>query len=99
MHTYDTLNQALTDLNARGYKEDFNLKPFCLECPTLNLQLKPEDFEIKEVYRFEGMSNPDDSSVLYGIESNDGIKGVLVDAYGVYSDSVTPEMAKKLRMV
>lgn len=31
---------------------------------------------------FEGMSDPDDMSVLYAIESADGTKGSIVDAFG-----------------
>jgi hypothetical protein len=38
------------------------------------------------------MSNPDDNSVLFAIESNDGLKGTLLDAYGVYAENLTPEM-------
>lgn len=96
MRDYQNLVEALNDLKTRGYENDFNLKPFCVECASLQLQLHPEDFEIKEVYRFEGMSDPSDNSVLYAIESNHGIKGVLVDAYGVYAEALTSEMASKL---
>jgi len=97
MKQYANLIEALDDLKSRGYSLDFNLSPDCIECTSMQLQLHPEDFEITEVYRFEGISNPDDNAVLYAIESNKGIKGVLVDAYGVYSESVSPEMAAKLR--
>lgn len=96
MKNYQSLVDALEDLKLREYTYDFNLRPHCLECAALQLQLHPEDFEILEVYRFEGMSNPDDNSVVYAIKSRDGIKGVLVDAYGMYAESVTPEMAVKL---
>ncbi len=96
MRDYQNMVEALNDLKKRGFENDFNLKPFCLECASLQLQLHPEEFEIKEVYRFEGMSDPSDNSVLYAIESNQGIKGVLVDAYGMYAEALTSEMAGKL---
>lgn len=96
MRDYQNMVEALNDLKKRGFGNDFNLKPFCLECASLQLQLHPEEFEIKEVYRFEGMSDPDDNAVLYAIESNQGMKGVLVDAYGTYAEALTPEMASKL---
>jgi hypothetical protein len=44
------------------------------------------------------MTNPDDSSVLYAIASTGGLKGLLVDAYGVYSESISQEMIKKLQI-
>lgn len=96
-HSYDTLSGALNGLKQRGYTEDFNLKENCIICTSKPLELKPEEFDIEEVHRFEGMSNPDDSSVVYAISSTYGVKGVLVDAYGAYAEAITPEMAQKLR--
>ncbi len=56
--------------------------------------LRPEDVSIPNFYRFEGPSNPDDMAILYLIETHDGIKGVLVDAYGVYADEKVSEFVK-----
>jgi hypothetical protein len=47
---------------------------------------QPEDLEIVKVYRFEGMSDPADMSILYIIQANDGLIGYSLDAYGAYSD-------------
>jgi hypothetical protein len=44
------------------------------------------DLKIIKVYRFEGDSDPSDSSVLYIIEANDGLIGYSMDAYVVYSN-------------
>ena len=98
MKNYKTLSDATNDLRTRGYTEDLNLKGTCHECPSRNLQLNPEDFAIDEFYRFEGMSNPSDNSIVYAISSKEGIKGVLVDAYGVYADSLNDAMIRKLRI-
>ncbi len=46
----------------------------------------PEDLKIIKTYRFEGESDPSDSSIIYVIEANDGLIGYSMDAYGVYSD-------------
>lgn len=97
-NSYNTLSEALSDLKKRGYTEDFNLKGDCIHCPSLQLELRPEEFEVDEVHRFEGMSYPGDNSVVYAISSRDrNIKGVLTDAYGAYAEAITPEMARKLR--
>ncbi len=99
METFETLSQAITSLQQRGYVNDFNLHPEWIECPPLNKKLKPDEFHVDEVHRFEGMSSTDDNSVLYAVSSPAaGLKGLLVDAYGVYAASASPEMLKKLHI-
>lgn len=93
---YATLSQATNDLRKRGYTHDFNVKGDCVECLALKLQLKPEQFVVDEFYRFEGMSSTDDNSIVFAITSSDGVKGVLVDAYGVYASNLSEGMIKKL---
>jgi hypothetical protein len=94
MHTYDTLSQATNGLKKRGFTVDFNLKENCLVCNTGKYDV--DDFEIVEVYRFEGESNPSDSAVVYAVESKDGTKGVLVTGYGISAEGMSAEMARKL---
>lgn len=98
MNDYQTLSEATNDLRARGYTLDFNLETNCVRCKAEDLELSPEDFEVVEVYRFEGYSNPDDNSIVYAIESTDGLKGVLVNAYGVYADTASDELIAKLEI-
>lgn len=68
-----------------------------MECASLKIEIRPEDFKVDKTFRFEGMSSTDDNSILYAISSKDGIKGLLVDAYGVYAENISEEMRKKLR--
>ena len=98
MKTFETLSEAIDDLKNRGYKNDFNLHPDWIECASLTLKLKPEEFHVDEIHRFEGMTNPDDSAVLYAISSSNGVNGLLIDAYGAYSDSLSTMMINKLRI-
>ena len=65
MKNYDTLSEAINELKANGYTYDFNLKPECLECASLKIEILPEDFQVDEVHRFEGMSSTDDNSVWF----------------------------------
>ncbi len=46
----------------------------------------PTDLKIIKTFRFEGDSNPDDSSIIYLIEASDGLIGYSMDAYGAYSN-------------
>jgi hypothetical protein len=94
MHVYDTVTEAIKGLRERGYTKDFNLKENCIICD--EEKYHPEDFEIVEVYRFEGDSDPADEAVVYAIESNKGDRGVLVSGYGISADEMSSELAKKL---
>lgn len=96
MRTFETLSKAIQSLKNEGYDYDFNLHPDTIECATLKRRFAPHEFHVDAVYRFEGMTSPDDSSVLYAISSTDGLKGLLVDAYGAYAESISQEMIRKL---
>lgn len=98
MKSYKTLSEAINGLKAEGYTEDFNLTENAINCAARNLQLHPENFMIDFVQRFEGMSSTDDNSILYAISSDQGLKGLLVDAYGVYAESLSPAMIEKLKV-
>jgi hypothetical protein len=99
MENYDTVVAALEGLKARGYTLDFNIAFDNIICQEKNICLNPHEFEITEVYRFEGQTNPDDEDVVYAITSKDGsIKGSMTSAYGMYADGLSTEMIKKLAM-
>jgi hypothetical protein len=98
MYTYDTVTEAVNDLRRRGYSIDFNLEFDRIVCHETPVGLLPGEFEIVEVHRFEGNSNPDDEEVVYAIESKHGHKGIIVDAFGLYADEVSSEMVEKLRV-
>jgi hypothetical protein len=57
-----------------------------------------EDVNAVNFYRFEGITDPDDMSILYAIETCDGAKGTLMDAYGHYSDEDTGEFMKQVEI-
>lgn len=97
MGKYNSLSVAVNDLTKKGYTHNFNIKEDCIECSTLKLKLKPEEFEIDEKHRFEEMSDLDSESVLYAISSKNGdVKGLLVNAYGTYADTASFELIQKL---
>ncbi len=96
MVSYDTLSEAVNGLKARGFTMDFNLEENCLVCNTARFDVK--DFRIVEFYRFEGNTDPSDEAIVYAIESNDGLKGMLVSGYGISAEGMSADMAKKLSM-
>jgi hypothetical protein len=96
MFTYDTVVEAVNGLKQRGYTIDFNLEADRISCPKTPLSLGPDEFEISEVYRFEGDSDPADEAIVYAIESRHGHRGVLVNGFGLSADEVGEDMVKKL---
>ena len=96
MYQYESPVHAIEDLKQRGYTEDFNLKDNCIVCN--NQKFNADEFEIKEVYRFEGDSDPGDEAIVLGIESSNGKKGILVNGYGYSSEPMGDEIERKLKI-
>ena len=94
MISYDTVSEAVNGLKQRGFEVDFNLQENCIVCHGDKFSI--DDFEITEVYRFEGNTDPSDEAIVYAIESKTGKKGVLVSGYGISAEGMSAEMVKKL---
>ncbi|MEO6582864.1 MAG: hypothetical protein ABIO05_00985 [Ferruginibacter sp.] len=99
MYNYDTVVEAINGLKERGYTIDFNLDNDRIICANKIHCLAPEQFEITEVHRFEGDTNPSDEDVVYAVESKDQmLKGVITSAFGSYADTVSTDLLRKLSM-
>jgi hypothetical protein len=97
MKPYTTLSETMNALRNEGYTEDFNLLQNCLECRGGQFQVFADEFKVDQYFRFEGASNPSDQAILYAISSDSkNLKGLLVNAYGIYSEPLTDEMMEKL---
>jgi len=84
MEKTDTLSGQITILRAEGYTEDFNLMEDSLECRDGDYKLLHDQFNVDEVFRFEGDSDPADEAILYAISSEHyPLKGILVNGYGI----------------
>ncbi len=81
-----TLTEVHSKLLGDGYKENFNVEDNLLKRSD-GKSYKPEEVGIVNFFRFEGQTDPADSSIMYAIETNDGTKGTLVDAYGPDADA------------
>lgn len=77
-----TMVGCMNKLHADGYTENFVAKEKGLEAPTSNKIYTPQNVKIVSFYRFEGDSDPGDNAIIYAIETNDAVKGILVDSYG-----------------
>lgn len=91
---YATVSEAINKLSELGFTIDFNL-------PENNFVSKPkkfadEEFEIVDVYRYEGLTDPADEASVYAIQSKSGIKGILVIGYGMAADEPSSLILEKL---
>ncbi len=93
---YETVSEAISQLREKGYTTDFNLQENCIVCHAG--KFGSDEFEITDVYRYEGDSDPGDEATVYAIESNSGLKGILVTGYGASSDAMSDEILAKLKM-
>lgn len=85
--TYMTeLSRCLQKLEERGFTEQFQVHDSQLFSPGGDKSFLPSEISAVNFYRFEGISDPSDMSIMYAIETYDGRKGTLIDAYGVYAN-------------
>jgi len=99
MENYETLSEAINKLKEQGYTEDFNLMENCIECRNENFKIFHDEFYVDKFFRFEDETNPSDQSILYAISSEKHhVKGLLVNGYGIYSDTIANEMMEKLHV-
>ena len=91
---YATVSEAIEKLRKQGFTTDFNLEENCIVCN--HTKYEADDFEIVDVYRYEGNTDPADEATVYAIESKDGTKGILVTGYGISVDSMSALLLSKL---
>jgi hypothetical protein len=92
---YDTAAKAILELQNQGYLIDFNLNKNRLIGP--GDQYHVDDFQIRDIYRYEGNSDPADEVIIYALESNNGDKGIFVDGYGVSTDPLAYQIIERLK--
>jgi hypothetical protein len=96
VNQYGTVTEALDDLARRGFTANFEYLDGAFTAVDTGRTFRAEELTIVEHHRFEGVSDPDDMAVVYAVESRDGVRGVVVDAFGVYAN---PKLGEFLRKV
>jgi hypothetical protein len=93
-----SLSEVSNKMVLKGYDDDFKIDEAGERLTSLKTErsFTPEEIKIVNFFRFEGQSDPNDQSILYVIETADGLKGTLVDAYGPYSDRKLAEFITKV---
>ncbi|MEQ9164811.1 MAG: phosphoribosylpyrophosphate synthetase [Fulvivirga sp.] len=81
-HDLHTVVEVLDKLKKEGFKDDFEFSNHSLKRVGQSKPYKVSEVEVVEEFRFEGETNPSDSSILYALKTEDGNKGTLIDSYG-----------------
>ena len=92
------MDKCLLMLEGQGYLHQYNIQKGKLHDLSNDKNYKPKEVKALNFYRFEGISNPDDMSILYAIETTDGRRGVLIDAYGLYADDAITKFMQEVEI-
>ena len=91
---YATVSEAIEQLKVQGYTLEFSLKQNHFVAG--DKEYPAREFEITDLYRYEGSSDPGDEAVVYALAAASGVKGTLVTGYGVSTDELSDEVLKQL---
>jgi hypothetical protein len=93
------LEICMRRLEEKGYSDQYRVETGKLvSTKDPKKRYKAKDVIAANFFRFEGITDPDDMSILYAIETADGNKGTLVDAYGLYADDGTSQFMKEVEI-
>lgn len=91
-----TVVEVINRLREKHYIHDFEVSHQKLICKDTSECFGAHEVNIDKTFRFEGDSSPDDMSVIFALTTNSGTKGILIDAYGTYSNADVSEFIKKI---
>ncbi len=91
-----TLDECLSKTIQQGFTETFRVAGDRLIGIRPGYFYTSDQVSIVHYFRFEAHSHAQDSTILYMIETKDGRKGTLIDAYDVYADSMTSDFVNEM---
>ena len=83
-----TLSQRLLEAMKRGYTDNFKVVDATLIDIDHDNNYSSKEVAITDYFRFEGYTDP-----------QDGHKGTLIDAYGVYADSIISNFVNRIESI
>jgi len=91
-----TLSEGTNIAVKKGFTENFKVVGKGLTTDSESKFYSPEEVRIDNFFRFEGYSDPMDNAILYLIETNDNVKGTLIDSYGAYADAKLSKFVREV---
>lgn len=94
-----TMTSILEELETNGYTVQFKATDSGLLSLASKKVYKPHEVRINHYFRFEGESNPDDSAIVYALETKNGELGTLIDSYGAFPDTEVSQFILKVKEI
>jgi hypothetical protein len=94
----ETVGQAVDRFTGAGWTEQFRAEPEGLRALRCGRVLAAADLVVDEVFRAEGITNPDDEAAVFALHAADdeALRGTYTVAYGPGMDSLDAEWAMAL---
>jgi len=92
---YPEVSRAEDDLIEKGFKEKFSVKDDHYMNDTQEHTYSYTDVSIIELYRIADKENNSQSVMVIGLETSNGVKGILKAKYGKDADSTVDEFLRK----
>lgn len=97
INTMKPMSEVIASLQEKGHSKDFDVnKEGQLIILNSDNKYTAKEVEILKIYRFEGMSNPGDSTILYLLKTKDGQTGTILDSYGAENSSLITDFFKNI---
>lgn len=97
INTMKPMSEIISSLQKEGHNKDFDVnKEGHLILLGSNKEYTANEVEILKIYRFEGMSNPGDSAILYLLKTKDGLSGTIIDSYGAENSTQITEFMNQM---
>jgi len=94
---YNTMVEAVEELKKRGFSQNMSVNEDGKLALTDGKTFPAEEVTLVEYHRFEGETNPSDSSIVYAVETTSGTKGTVVDSYGAEGSETTSNFMNKAK--
>lgn len=88
--------EAIEHLKKREFTHNFSINKNGLMEESRGIVFDPKEVKLMEFHRFEGTSDPADSSIIYAVETASGIRGIVVDMFGAAGSEVTSDFMNKV---
>lgn len=92
---YNDLADAVESMKEKGFTHTFEISDDVITCSNLDRNFNIDELTIIDSYSHHKGTDPGNESTVYSIESKDGIKGILIIGFGMYSNPKTANLIDK----